>query len=66
MELVESVTIENPDKPGKLLQIHLTKEEADFIMQTGVQILMLNGAIKLTTEKDGVDISKLMDTQGNA
>lgn len=66
MELVETVVIENPEKPGKLLQIHLTKEEADFILQTGLQILLLNGAIKLATEKDGVDLSKLMDTQGNA
>lgn len=66
MELVESVTVENPDNPGKLVQVHLTKEEALFIMQTGLQALMIAGAVKLTNEKDGVDINKLMDTQGNA
>lgn len=66
MELVETVTIENPEKPGKLIQVHLTKEEVNFVMQTGLQTLMVAGAIKLTDEKDGVNINDLMDTQGNA
>jgi hypothetical protein len=66
MELVESIIVESPDNPGKLVQVHLTKEEATFIMQTGLQALMIAGAVKLTNEKDGLNINELMDTKGNA
>jgi len=66
MELVDTVVVENPDNPGKLIQVHLTKEEAHFIMQTGLQALMIAGAVRITNEKDGLNISELMETKGNA
>lgn len=67
MEIFEYAYANNPES-GRVAKVHLTQEEAQFILNVGLNFLMAQGVAKFRQDVDGVDISALLnsETEGNA
>lgn len=61
MEIYDIVKVQNPEKEGHEINIFVTKEEAQILLQFAFQHLAAIGAVSLVKEKDGINVEKLSE-----